>query len=326
LGSAEAAQLVVDDGVDILVDLAGHTAHNRLDVFALRPAPVQVSWIGYPNTTGLPGIGHRITDGVADAAGSAADMATAKGGAEWLTQRFSEALLRMPGAFLCYTPHQPMLPVATLPALENGHVTFGTYNNLAKIQPEVVSAWAAVLHRVPRSRLVLKSKAFESLRQCERYYQRFEAHGVARERLDLLGLIPHNTNHLQAYALMDISLDPFPYAGTTTTFEALLMGVPVVTLRGQTHAHNVGASILTALGRLDWISESAQDYVRVAATLAADVLALAATRARLRDELLASPLCDGNRFVRELEGVYESISPQRMSAASERANPGTQEE
>lgn len=197
LDSLECAKLVEKDRVDILVDLAGHTANNRLDVFALRPAPIQMTWIGYPNTTGLPrqAMDYRLTDGYADPQDT--------------SQKHSEELVRLPRSFLCYTPHLPLLDVAPLPAIANGFVTFGTYNGLAKLRDEVIQTYAQVLLAVPNSRLVLKAKPFLTESVKKRYLELFEAAGVAASRVALLGLVPHNTNHLTAYSLMDISLDPW---------------------------------------------------------------------------------------------------------------------
>eukprot|EP01052_Picozoa_sp_SAG31_P010432 SAG31_NODE_572_length_13974_cov_28.935640_2_plen_361_part_00 len=332
---------VQNDGVDILVELTGHTANNRLDLMALRPAPVQVSWIGYPNTTGLDEIDYRITDWTCDPpapvplintsqtpsdeaahqAGAAATsdrhddgdsgVAVASAAPNDTLQRFSERLSRLPVCFLCYVPHRPLLPVSPSPCRATGQVTFGTYNNLAKVQPEVLAVWAEILQRVPTSRLVLKSKSFHSPAACERFQKRFAVHGVGPERLELLGAIPHNTHHLQAYSCMDISLDTFPYAGTTTTFEALLMGVPLITLRGQTHVQNVGSSILTTLGRAEWVANTAQEYVEAAVRLATDIDALDSTRQGLRNELLSSPLCDAAVFINQLEDLYDEMWQSR---------------
>ena len=291
----DVAELIAKDGVDILVDLAGHTANNRLDVFALRPAPIQMTWIGYPNTTGLPrsAMDYRVTDALADPLDTA--------------QRHTEELVRMPRSFLCYTPHRPMLDVAPLPALSNGFVTFGTFNALSKLSDEAVAVYAAVLQAVPRSRFVLKAKPFATESVCLAYRERFAAHGIPAERLELLGLVPHNTNHLSAYGLLDISLDPWPYAGTTTTCEAMLMGVPSITLRGDGHAHNVGVSLLTNTGHPEWVASTTDEYVQKAVDLASDVPALAAVRGRLRDEFLGGGVCRSDEFVGELEELFTGL-------------------
>ncbi|GLC45522.1 hypothetical protein PLESTM_001745500 [Pleodorina starrii] len=234
LSEGELAEVVRRDGIDLLVELTGHTANNRLGVMARRPAPVQLTWIGYPNSTGLRAVDYRITDPVCD---------------PWDTkQTFVEQLVRLPGCFLCYTPAVDAPPVAPPPALANGYITFGSFNNLAKITPRVLRLWGAILSSVPRSRLVLKNKPFACEAARGHLLAQLAAVGVEPWRVDLMPLAPGNAQHLATYALMDISLDPFPYAGTTTTTESLYMGVPCLTLAGSCHAHNVGVSLLTALG------------------------------------------------------------------------------
>ncbi|GFR51332.1 hypothetical protein Agub_g13698, partial [Astrephomene gubernaculifera] len=229
------AGLVRADEVDLLVELTGHTANNRLGCMARRPAPVQVTWIGYPNSTGLAAVDYRITDEICD---------------PWDTrQAFVEQLVRLPrGCFLCYTPAVDAPPVSPLPALTNGFITFGSFNNLAKITPQVLRVWGAILTAVPRSRLVLKNKPFACEAARAHVMRQLQEVGIEPWRVDLLPLAPGNAQHLATYALMDISLDPFPYAGTTTTTESLFMGVPCLTLAGRCHAHNVGVSLLTAVG------------------------------------------------------------------------------
>ncbi|RVX11707.1 putative UDP-N-acetylglucosamine--peptide N-acetylglucosaminyltransferase SPINDLY [Vitis vinifera] len=247
------ASMVREDKVDILVELTGHTANNKLGMMACRPAPVQVTWIGYPNTTGLPTIDYRITDSLADLPDT--------------SQKHVEELVRLPECFLCYMPSPEAGPVSPTPALSNGFITFGSFNNLAKITPKVLQVWARILCAVPNSRLVVKCKPFccDSVRQ--RFLSTLEQLGLESLRVDLLPLILLNHDHMQAYALMDISaaagmvgkmifysltirifLDTFPYAGTTTTCESLFMGVPCVTMAGSVHAHNVGVSLLNKVG------------------------------------------------------------------------------
>lgn len=287
--SAERAALAVrEQRIDVLLELAGHTAGNRLDVCALRPAPVQGTYLGYPNTTGLSRIDFRLTD-------AAADPPAAE-------QRHSERLVRLDGCFLCYTPYPAPcpVPVAPLPALTAGFVTFGCFNTLAKLSAPCLRTWAALLAAVPNSRLLLKSKALASPRVAERFRHALQ---VPAHRLVCLPLAAAPAEHLATYGAVDVALDTFPYAGTTTTCEALLMGVPLVTLTGPAHAHNVSASLLRAVGLPagQFVAASEADYVRLAAALAADLPALAALRARLRAQMLASPLCDGPAFAAKLE-------------------------
>ncbi|XP_020243489.1 probable UDP-N-acetylglucosamine--peptide N-acetylglucosaminyltransferase SPINDLY [Asparagus officinalis] len=229
------ASMVREDKVDILVELTGHTANNKLGMMACRPAPIQATWIGYPNTTGLPTIDYRITDALADPLDT--------------KQKHVEELVRLPKCFLCYTPSPDAGPVCPTPALSNGFITFGSFNNLAKITPKVLKVWARILCAVPNSRLVVKCKPFCSDSVRQRFLSILEQLGLEPLRVDLLPLILLNHDHMQAYSLMDISLDTFPYAGTTTTCESLYMGVPCVTMAGSVHAHNVGVSLLKNVGK-----------------------------------------------------------------------------
>ncbi|XP_021765293.1 probable UDP-N-acetylglucosamine--peptide N-acetylglucosaminyltransferase SPINDLY [Chenopodium quinoa] len=287
------AQMVREDKVDIFVELTGHTANNKLGTMACRPAPLQVTWIGYPNTTGLPTIDYRITDALADPPET--------------KQKHVEDLVRLPDSFLCYTPSPEAGTVSAAPALSNGFVTFGSFNNLAKITPKVLQVWARILCDVPNSRLVVKCKPFccDSIRH--KFLSTLEQLGVDPVRVDLLPLILLNHDHLQAYALMDISLDTFPYAGTTTTCESLYMGVPCVTMAGSVHAHNVGVSLLSKVGLGNLVAKTEDQYVQLAIQLASDVTALSNLRMTLRDLMVKSPVCDGANFTLGLEEVYRNI-------------------
>ncbi|KAH6835880.1 Tetratricopeptide repeat superfamily protein [Perilla frutescens var. hirtella] len=287
------SSMVREDKVDILVELTGHTANNKLGMMACRPAPVQVTWIGYPNTTGLPTIDYRITDALADPPDT--------------KQKHVEELVRLPDSFLCYTPSPEAGPVSPTPALSNGFVTFGSFNNLAKITPKVLQVWARILCGVPNSRLIVKCKPFccESVRQ--QFLSALEKLGLESLRVDLLPLILLNHDHMQAYSLMDISLDTFPYAGTTTTCESLYMGVPCVTMGGLVHAHNVGVSLLKTVGLNNLVAKNEDEYVDLAIQLASDITALANLRMRLRDLMIKSPLCDGSKFAQGLESAYRNM-------------------
>lgn len=293
LSDAEVVQRVRDDKIDILIDLAGHTGHNRLAVFAARPTPLQMTYLGYPNTTGLRTIDYRITDGVTDPVGEEAFH--------------SEKLLRLEGCFLCYQPDPAAPEVASLPAPGHGYVTFGSFNNYSKINRPVLQLWADVLGRVSGSRLLLKCPALTDAHARERIAEDMLALGIAAERLELLGHTPTREAHLALYGRIDIALDTFPYNGTTTTCEALWMGVPVVTLAGQRHAGRVGASLLNAAGHPEWIADSPVAYAETAAGLAADLDRLQAIRAGLRQQLLASRLCDAESFTRGIESAYRSM-------------------
>ncbi|KAF7147106.1 hypothetical protein RHSIM_Rhsim03G0070000 [Rhododendron simsii] len=287
------ASMVREDSVDILVELTGHTANNKLGMMACRPAPIQVTWIGYPNTTGLPSIDYRITDSLADPPDT--------------RQKHVEELVRLPDCFLCYTPSPEAGPATPAPALSNGFITFGSFNNLAKITPKVLQVWARILCAVPNSRLVVKCKPFccDSVRQ--RFLSTLEQLGLESLRVDLLPLILLNHDHMQAYALMDISLDTFPYAGTTTTCESLYMGVPCVTMGGSVHAHNVGVSLLNTVGLGHLVAKNEDEYVQLALNLASDVTALSNLRMDLRRLMSKSPLCDGSKFTLGLESSYRNM-------------------
>ncbi|GAB4833345.1 hypothetical protein Ancab_031589 [Ancistrocladus abbreviatus] len=284
------ANMVREDRVDILVELTGHTANNKLGMMACRPAPVQVTWIGYPNTTGLPTIDYRITDTLADPPDT--------------SQKHVEELVRLPECFLCYTPSPEAGPVSPAPALANGFITFGSFNNLAKITPKVLQVWARIFCAVPNSRLVVKCKPFSCDSIRHRFLSTLEQLGVEPVRVDLLPLILLNHDHMQAYTLMDISLDTFPYAGTTTTCESLYMGVPCVTMQGRVHAHNVGVSLLNKIGLGHLVAKTEDEYVQLALQLASDLTSLSKLKMSLRDLMLKSPVCDGSSFTRSLESAY----------------------
>lgn len=297
------AELVMQDQVDILVELTGHTAQNRLGTMAMKPAPIQLTWIGYPNSTGLTTIDYRLTDAICD---PPSDSGTT-------TQTFTEQLIRLPHCFLCYTPALDAPEVAAAPVTRNGCITFGSFNALAKQTPVVLTTWGKLLLAVPNSRLVLKNKPFACEWTKAKYWAFFEDMGVDRNRVDLLPLAPANADHLAQYSLIDIGLDPWPYAGTTTTTEALWMGVPVLTLAGRCHAHNVGVSLLTAVGlhteeeEGGWVAGSVEEYVERGVALAADVDGLVELRGKLRERMAESYLCDAPGFTERLEDVYRTM-------------------
>lgn len=289
----EVADTIRNDAIDILVDLAGHTAHHRLAVFARRPAPVQVTYLGYPNTTGLPQMDYRLTDAAADPPGREV--------------HYTETLVRLPQGFLCYAPPPEAPAVNPLPASTAGQIIFGSFNALPKVNPEVVALWARVLRSVPDARLVLKNKSLRDAKTCERYRQHFQRHGIPPERIELLGSLNHPADHLALYHRVDIGLDTFPYNGATTTCEALWMGVPVVTLAGDRHAGRVGVSLLTQVGLTELVAGNPDEYVRLAAALAGNRERLAALRAGLRARMRRSPLCDAPSFTRDLEAAYRGM-------------------
>jgi predicted O-linked N-acetylglucosamine transferase (SPINDLY family) len=294
LPDEQAADRLRADRIDILVDLNGHTGHNRLLVFARKPAPVQVTWLGYPNTTGLTAMDYRLTDAYADPPGTTEHL-------------HSEKLVRLPECFSCYQPPHEAPAVAGLPAQERGYVTFGSFNNLAKISREVMTVWAQILRAVPGARLTLKNSGLDGSSAQQRVRQVFREAGVAPERLELLGHEQSPKAHLQRYHAIDIGLDPFPYNGATTTCEALWMGVPVITLAGRTHAGRVGVSQLSNLGLTELIARSPEEYVDIAVRWAADRERLSTLRQELRARLSASPLTDAPRFTGNLEQAYREM-------------------
>ena len=288
------ARRIVEDRIDILVDLAGHTGDNRLSLFACKPAPIQVNWLGYPHSTGLRAMDYRLVDEVSDPQGTADALA-------------SESLVRLPGGFLCYeAPPTAPLP-SQPPCLEGAGITFGSFNNPVKLSTATLDAWGALLQRLPKARLLLKGKLFADTAACTAILAQLEQRGVKSARVTVLGMLPDPSSHLALYSRVDIALDPFPYNGTTTSCEALWMGVPVVTLCGDRHAARVGASLLTQVGLSEFIATSVADYIDIAATLAADPQRLVQLRRSLRARLAASPLCDAPAFARKMESAYRGM-------------------
>lgn len=291
MSDTELAELIRKDGIDILVDLAGHTAGNRLKMFAMKSSPIQVTWLGYPGTTGLAAIDYRLTDAVADPEGEADAVNV-------------EKLVRLPHGFLCYSPHEGAPDVSRSPCDTNGFVTFGSFNRLEKISPETASAWGEILRRVPRSRLMIKQKSFQEDASREMFLSFLQNAGLNPERVLAVPYMKSLTDHLGLYGSVDISLDTYPYNGTTTTCESLWMGVPVVTLLGNRHASRVGASILSRIGMTDLIAESEAAYVESAVMLANDREIMKHLRSTLRSRMAQSPLTDSTRFSRQVEDAY----------------------
>lgn len=279
------------DGIDILVDLAGHSGLNRLPMLALRPAPVQVTWLGYPNGTGMASVDYRIVDPVSDPIGPTDGHAV-------------ETLVRLPAPFLCFRPPAAAPPVVPLPAGATGAVTFGSFNKLSKITDGTVALWAEVLRRVPDSRLLLKDRPLSDAGTAAGLRARFAAAGIDPARLDLVGFIKDAAGHLAAYNRIDIALDPHPYNGTITTCDTLWMGAPLVTLAGGRHAARVGASLMTAIGLPELVAATPDRYAAIAAELAGDLTRLMRLRMGMRERVRASALCDEPRFMRNLETAY----------------------
>lgn len=294
MSDEEAAELIRRDGIDILVDLAGHTSGNRILVFARKPAPVQVSWLGYPATTGLSSIDYKLVDHLTDPPGMT-------------EQYYTEKLLRMPDSFLCYLPGRESPGISPLPALSKGYITFGSFNNFAKITPEVLALWAKILRQVPDARLILKASSFADRETCRYVRAVFSEEGIAGSRIELLPSERSLKKHLESYGRLDIALDTFPYNGATTTCEALWMGVPVVTLEGSTHVSRVGKSIIANAGLEGLVSATPEGYVKIAVGLAQDIPVLADLRQEIRTLMRTSTLTDARRFTMNLESCYQRI-------------------
>lgn len=300
MSDGELAGCISADGIDILVDLAGHTLNNRLPVLAWRPAPVQVSWLGYCATTGLTEVDAFIVD-------------------SWIApsqanDQFIEPILRLPHTFLCFTAPPFDLPVAPLPALNRSSVRFGGLNDLAKMNDAVVAVWSRVLQAVPHSVLVLQSASFRDTAIQQAVLVRYAQHGIHAHQL-LLKPAQARADYLAGYGQIDISLDPFPYPGGTTSLESLFMGVPVLTLPGAHALSRQGLSLLSNVGLTDWIATSEDDYVQRAKTHAADLAALSALRSSLRSRLLASPLCNAPQFAQDFEAGLRGLWRQFCSRA-----------
>lgn len=285
------AELIHGDQIDILIDLSGHTGMNRLPVFAWRPAPIQVTWLGYFATTGVNAIDYFIAD-------------------PWCLPQthepfFVEKILRLPSTRLCFTVPDEPVAVSPLPVGANGFVTFGCFNNLSKLSDPVIELWSEILEAVPGSRLMLKARQLGEASVRAALVKRFAACGVSPQQL-ILETPSTRREYLRAFQNVDIALDPFPYTGGTTTVESLWMGVPVLTLAGKTLLGRQGVGILANVGLNDWIASSRDDYKRRAIALAGDSARLALLRAGLRDRLVHSPLCDATQFATDFGSALRS--------------------
>lgn len=288
LSDREACILVRDDQLDILVDLSGLTRGHRHGIFAARAAPIQVTWIGFPGTTGVPAMDFRFTDALSDPEGASE---------KWYVER----LWRLPEIFSCYCPPLSAPEVSVPPSSKGIGVTFGSFNNFKKITPELLGIWAQILRQVPDSSLLLKAEALKTDAN-RRFVREFlENNGVASDRVEMLVRDKGLEEHLGRYASIDIGLDTYPYCGTTTTCEALWMGVPVVSLAGPHHRSRVGLSQLSSIGLPELVGHTESDYIDIAVGLAKDPERLADLRAGMRQRMLSSPLVDAPTFVKGLE-------------------------
>lgn len=289
---AVVAEQIGRDAVDILIDLSGHTAKNRLPVFALKPAPVQATWLGYFATTGLSAMDYIIADKFV--------IPPAE------ERYYVERVVRLPEAYMCFSPPRIDVAVSPPPSLSKGHITFGCFQNAAKVTRRVIACWARLLRATPGSQIYLKYGPLGDAGVRQRYLDLFAEHGVTPERVRFSGHSPRR-DYLEAYREVDISLDTFPFNGCTTTMESLWMGVPVVTLGADRYAGHMGETILRHLGMAHYVTDSEDAYVAQAAALAGDPPRLATLRSGLRSRLLDSVLCDGPGFTRRLEAAYRRM-------------------
>lgn len=294
------AEYIAAQQIDILVELSGHFAGNKLPVFAARPAPVQITFIGYGNTTGLSRINARLVDSITDPDGSD-HLAT-------------ESLVRLPGCFLCYQPPS-QLPAITEP--DNPRpFTLGSFNNLKKLSDSTIKVWSTILTERPDTNLLIKSSKLANSELRAELLERFANNAINESRLDLRAFSPTTQEHLDTYNHLDLALDTFPYTGTTTTCEALIMGLPTLTLLGSAHAGRVSASLLTAVGRQDMIAESESEYISKALARIDTGKPDQTARQTIRDQTLASPLCDQPTYTRKVEAAYRTLWTQWCATES----------
>ena len=285
------AERVRADGIDILIDLAGHTMGLAYLAFALKPTPVQVAWLGALSTTGFTTMDYFLGDAHMPCPGT--------------EHLFTETVYRLPQSSCCYRPFYD-IPVAPAPLLERGYITFGSFNNPRKITREVAKLWSAILHLVPGSRLLLKYGGFDTQVMQERFYVWFMEDGISAERLRFEGAVPPR-EYLEAFRNIDIALDPFPYNGGSTTLDTLWMGVPVVTLTGRLVVQCTGSSVLTAVGLSDLVAKTPEQYLNVALRLAVMVANMPNLRHDVRQSMLSSPIMDEIGHVRHLENAYRDM-------------------
>ena len=286
LSDTEAAQCIYDDALHILIDLSGHTEGNRLTVFARKPAPVQVSWLGYFATTGLKQMDYLLADRVGVPVNQ--------------QEYFVEDIWYLPETRLCFTPPDIELLLSPLPALINGHITFGCFQNPGKLNDKVITLWSRILAALPNSVLRLQNKGFDDATESKYLLERLGEKGINPGQVVLFGAMPRE-DYLTAYSEVDFLLDTFPYPGGTTTCEGLWMGVPTLTLSGDTLLARQGASLLTAAGLSDWVAISQDEYAAKALSFANNLPELEKLRDGLREQVKISPLFDAASFARNLQ-------------------------
>ena len=282
------------DRIDVLIDLSGHTGNHHLTVFAQKPAPVQVTWLGYPNTTGLQSIDYRLSDNIADPEGEADELS-------------SETIIRLPHGFHCFEPPIQLPEINELPALKNGYITFGCFNNQAKITPLTVKRWGLLLSTFPNSRLLLKNKQLREAQNQSIWRNILEQNFIPIDRVEFCGYTPSLEDHYRMYKNVDIALDTFPYNGTTTTCEALWMGVPVLTILGNSQRSRTAASLLTHAGIPQWIASNETEWLTIPKTFTEDFHALNQLRQSLRDTCTHSPIGNATRFATKFFKTIQSL-------------------
>ena len=280
--------LIRKQEIDLLIDLNGHAGRNILTVFYQRAAPVQITWLGYPDTTGLESIDYRIVDSITDPEPTADQFA-------------SEQIYRIPGPFLCYKPTEESAELDTKSKTTPEKIVFGCFNKVAKFSNSTLDIWSEILRQVPNAELLLKCQSFVEPKTRAKVFTKFQEHGIDPERVKYLSFLPTHQEHMSAYNLMDLALDTFPYNGTTTSCEALWMGVPVITKEGNRHASRVGMTILRSVGLDDWITYSNEEYIKKAIEMATNRAQLMVIKSTLRQRMQNSPLCDHVGFARKFE-------------------------
>ncbi len=302
------ARILKDDEIDILVELSGHSAFNRLKTVTLEPVPITIKWVGgLFNTTGLESMDYLLTDHCESPEGEEG--------------YYTEKLVRMPDDYVCYEPPEYDISVGPLPYLYNRYITFGCFNNPSKLNDQLIEHWADILHKIPKSKLFLKSKQYDTDEFVEQVASQFNVYGIDRDRINFEGYAMHE-DLLASYNQVDIALDPWPYSGGLTTCEALWMGVPVVTHAGPTFAGKHSVTHLTNSGNAEWVTENWDDYKAKVIELASEPKKLQEIRSTLREQLLSSPLCDGPRFGAHLTKAFREMWNQRVRGYNEQLEEG----
>lgn len=300
-GDSEAAKLIFNDNIHILIDLAGHTAHNRLPLFAWKPAPIQISWLGYFASTGVVGMDYIFADPISVPSTNVA--------------HFSEAVWYLPQTRLCFSPPTSDSPqIVTLPPIVgNGYITFGCFQKLSKINDNSLALWGRIFKALPQARLRVQNKQMNCATAQQKLFERFAQHGIAAEQIIIANEMPR-ADYLAAYSQVDIILDTFPFTGGTTTCEALWMGVPTITLLGNSMLARQGASLLSCVGLSEWIADNEREYLDKVVAFAANTELLIDLRAGLRATMLNSALTDAPRFAKHLEMAFKEMWKLKTTA------------